>query len=151
MNIAELLKAAVADPVLLEIFSRPRPRPTLTGIVYAIRDVRTNKLYVGSTMQTLKKRWSVHCNFAKKLNTPIYQAMRLAARCFVIEPLEMYSGVPAKEKKEFAAFLRSREQLNIDRLKTNDPQFGYNVNRACRTAAQVQQHVAVRNQAYRKM
>lgn len=46
-------------------------------IVYLIKNLITDKVYVGYTKHSLEKRWKQHCSRAKKqINTPFYNAIR---------------------------------------------------------------------------
>lgn len=93
------------------------------GRIYIIRNTKNDKVYVGSTTQSLSKRFSVHVSSTinpKKQNYKIYVAMReIGINHFYIELIEMY---PCDSKKE----LRSREGHWIRHFQSCDKEKGYN-------------------------
>ena len=49
----------------------------MSYIVYQIKNLITNKIYIGYTSKTLEQRWKQQCNRSKKeINTPFYNAIK---------------------------------------------------------------------------
>lgn len=48
-----------------------------TGIIYKISNTVNDKVYIGQTIQQLKKRWNQHCRCSKFSDAHLYRAIRL--------------------------------------------------------------------------
>lgn len=87
------------------------------GKIYAIRNRVNNKVYIGSTTQSLAKRFSYHkasMNSKDKQHYKLYQAMHeLGIESFYIELIEHY---PCQTKEQLCAqegsFIRERNSYN---------------------------------------
>lgn len=96
------------------------------GKIYAIRNYINHKAYVGSTIETLERRFSKHGCSEKESNYPLCIAMKeLGRKHFYIELIENY---PCSSKQE----LHAREGYWIRQMKTYKN--GYNKLIAGRTA-----------------
>ena len=87
------------------------------GKIYSIRNYLNDKVYIGSTTQSLAKRFSAHkgqINANKTRNRPLYIAMReLGVTNFYIELIELY---PCTCKDELHAreghYIRQYDSFN---------------------------------------
>lgn len=93
------------------------------AIVYKITNVKDGQMYVGTTIKTLKKRWSSHKTSAKTVlssKTPILEAIRnCGENSFLVEVIEECED---KERYE-------RERFWIKELETVES--GYNIISGC--------------------
>lgn len=101
----------------------------MNAIIYKITNTRNNKIYVGQTKQTLKRRFKDHINHAfnserpNDLNCKLYIAMREEGiNHFEIEELEVLNVETryAVDKKEIEW---------IAKLDATNPEVGYNVDK----------------------
>ena len=112
------------------------------GKVYVVRNIVNNKLYVGSTTQSLSRRWSKHKSNLLTKNTPFYQAViELGVEKFYIELVENY---PCNSQEE----LNRREGHFIREYDTYNK--GYNSLIAGRTQQEYQEENNERIVEYRK-
>ncbi len=88
--------------------------------IYVCTNVVNGMLYVGQTRRTLATRWSQHVCDAKRLvSTRLYRALRKYGReSFRLAVLEKVDTLDAAN---------AAEQRWISHFKSNDPQFGYNL------------------------
>ena len=112
------------------------------GKVYVVRNTVNDKLYVGSTTQSLSRRWSKHkCNALTK-HTPFYKAVNeLGVEKFYIELVENY---PCNSQEE----LNRREGHFIREYDTYNK--GYNSLIAGRTQQEYQDENQAKIIQYRK-
>jgi group I intron endonuclease len=93
------------------------------GRIYIIRNTKNDKVYVGSTTQSLSKRFCTHkgsINYSQKINYPLYKAMReIGVEHFYIEIIEMF---PCDSKEE----LHSREGHWIRQFQSCNEEKGFN-------------------------
>ena len=47
-----------------------------TGMIYKITNTVNDKVYIGQTIQQLKRRWNQHCCYSKFSDVHLYRAMR---------------------------------------------------------------------------
>ena len=60
-----------------------------TGMIYKITNTVNDKVYIGQTIQQLKRRWNQHCCYSKFSDVHLYRAMRAyGIDKFSIEPIE---------------------------------------------------------------
>ena len=92
-----------------------------TWTIYCIINTVNDKKYVGQTCTTPKVRWRKHKYLSKRgANTRFYEAIRKhGADKFVVSTLQ--DNIPNVEQANFA------EVQWIDKLKTQDPEYGYNM------------------------
>jgi group I intron endonuclease len=88
--------------------------------IYTILNVQNYKIYVGQT-QNIKARWSAHkCEAnADRLHYPLYRALRKYG--FDNFQISMVEIAATSEEADLA------EQKWIQKLKSRDPQMGYNL------------------------
>lgn len=110
--------------------------------IYKITDRTNNKIYIGQTSRDIYKRFAEHINKALNPSRPNdgKTALSIAIKNhdpknFYVELLEEVEGTPKE--------IDSREIYWIKSLKSNNPDFGYNVDKggheiseACRKAAE---------------
>jgi group I intron endonuclease len=113
------------------------------GKIYVIRNHVNEKVYVGSTTQSLSKRWGGHkANSKKRPNYLIYKAFEdLGIDNFYIQLIENY---PCENKEQ----LRSREGFHMRKL--NSYENGYNSIIAGRTEREYYENNKEKIQAYQK-
>ena len=103
------------------------------GKIYQIINKINNKAYVGSTTDTLENRFSYHMNHAQQVERypgmKIYIAMRELNYDFTKFYIELIENCPCDEKED----LLKREGYWIRRLRTNEDEYGYNLQIAGRT------------------
>lgn len=88
------------------------------GYIYLLLNKQNGKKYVGQTTITIASRWETHLKDRRKLNTPLYKAMRRFGKAsFEIQELEAC---------ESQANLNAREDYWIQKLGTLFP-LGYNL------------------------
>lgn len=90
-------------------------------VIYKITNLINNKIYIGQTIKTLEHRWKRHLQLAKNgINRHLYDSIRhYGEENFKIEEFEKCTS-----KKE----LNERERFWISELKSNQREFGYNMN-----------------------
>lgn len=90
-------------------------------IIYQIKNITNNKIYIGQTCQLLKTRMSEHKSraFKKKLNYPLYSSIRK----YGIDNFETSILQICKTREE----ANQAETKFIEEFKTLDRQFGYNI------------------------
>jgi hypothetical protein len=112
------------------------------GRIYIIRNTKNDKVYVGSTTQSLSQRFSVHKSSTtnpKKLNYSLYEAMReIGIEHFNIELIEVY---PSDSKEE----LHSREGYWIRHFQSFNDNHGFN----CKIAGRSHKEYCEENKEYR--
>lgn len=87
-------------------------------IIYKITCLVTNKVYIGLTIQTLKKRWEHHVSDSKRRDYYFYRAIKkYGEEKFEISEIEKCSSF---EK------LKEREIYWITFYDSNNSEFGYN-------------------------
>lgn len=72
--------------------------------IYKITNLINNKIYIGQTHFSIKKRWAEHCCDYKKekLQRPIYIAMRkYGIENFIIEKIEEVSSEELNEREKY--------------------------------------------------
>ncbi|MFQ5953893.1 MAG: GIY-YIG nuclease family protein [Kiloniellales bacterium] len=98
--------------------------------IYRIRNLRTQKSYVGQAALSFEKRFKEHRHSlrnGKHHSRHLQRAWdRYGERAFVFEVIEEISRDQNSEK-EFKIALREREQFHMDALQAKDPLFGYNI------------------------
>lgn len=58
-------------------------------LIYKITDKINGKIYIGQTIASLKRRWSGHIHRSKKINTPLYNAIKKYGKDnFTIEEID---------------------------------------------------------------
>lgn len=89
-------------------------------LIYKITNIKNNKIYIGKTQQSIKKRWNKHILCArKKINRYLYDAMNYYGyENFIIEEIDK-----ANNKEE----LDKLEKQYISKYKSSDREFGYNM------------------------
>jgi group I intron endonuclease len=89
-------------------------------IIYRITNLINKKVYIGQTVQLIRKRWARHiCNARKKINKPLYNAInKYGKENFIIEEIE---------KCQFYNQLNERERFWINFYKSTQINFGYNI------------------------
>jgi len=95
--------------------------PDIEATIYVIRNTKNKKIYIGSTIQTVKERMQNHKDeaTANRKNMKLIKAMRkLGTECFSIEVLE--HGV-----FDDMDHLHAREEHLIQ--KHNSRRMGYNM------------------------
>ena len=89
-------------------------------IIYKITNVVNNKVYIGLTTTSLKKRWYAHIRDSKKSEKHLYAAMRkYGLDNFKIEVIDD----TAKDMQE----LGKLERKYIKLYNSTDPNYGYNI------------------------
>lgn len=89
------------------------------GIIYKITNTKTNKVYIGSTIRTLRVRWSQHLSCARN-----------GEGSFLHKSIRKHG--PIFFKKEIIYILKENEKLDeieqkfIDEYKSTDSRYGYN-------------------------
>jgi hypothetical protein len=93
------------------------------ALVYRYRNMQNGKSYVGSTVNSLSRRWAVHFSRLRRgvhHNAHLQHAFsHYGEAAFVLEVLE--DGLPSDQRA-----VEQREGYWIEHLKTWDPEFGYN-------------------------
>jgi group I intron endonuclease len=89
--------------------------------IYLIYNLKTNKVYIGKTVKTIKRRWQEHRASAKHVGQSQYllrSMNKYGEDAFVILKLDM-----AKTNEE----LCEKEKKYIAELNTRNPEYGYNL------------------------
>lgn len=91
--------------------------------IYAIQNLKNNKLYIGKTKNAIKHRWCEHCYDYKNVlyQSRIYNSIRKhGVECFFIHEL--------KYIEKYDPFLLDKlEKLYIKKYDTTNPALGYNI------------------------
>ncbi len=92
----------------------------IMGTIYKITNLLNNKIYVGQTIQKVKRRWKSHCCVNKaNAKMPIVRAIKKYGKVnFLFEVLEL--NVPQND-------LSSKEAYYVKLFNSNHSEFGYNV------------------------
>lgn len=91
----------------------------MKGIIYCLRNVNNNKMYIGQSTRSLKTRWKEHL---RTNNTHISEVLKIeGAKNF--EKFVLFE-TNAETKEELFDILQEKEQFFIDTLKTIEN--GYN-------------------------
>ena len=87
--------------------------------IYAIRNRRNGKVYVGKTERTVAERWQEHCEAARYAHAPLYRALRkYGIKMFVVLAL---ATTASREE------LDKLERIWIWALRATDSEYGYNI------------------------
>jgi hypothetical protein len=88
--------------------------------IYRISSPETDRVYIGMTIRTLKRRWTEHCCAARiGVNTPLYNAMRAYGQdAFKIEEIDTATTVEE---------LRNKEMHYIEKFESHAKQKGFNL------------------------
>ncbi|HVW97146.1 MAG TPA: hypothetical protein VHA56_14340 [Mucilaginibacter sp.] len=113
---------------------RGREALSVTGVIYAIMAVGSQKLYVGQTVKSALARFQQHVSTARRgESTPLHVHIRqVGIHPFYLIPLEvipprMYTSANGKvDNKLFRSVASPREKFWIERLHSYQPR-GYNV------------------------
>jgi len=93
-------------------------------IIYKITNKINNKVYIGKTKRSVRRRWYEHCynamnNYGKYKNSLLYKAIRkYGVQNFTIEIIE--ENIESEEKAN------ERERYWIKKFNSNDERYGYN-------------------------
>lgn len=88
------------------------------GVIYKITNIVNNKIYIGQTTKSIRRRWSQHKNCSKKLVSPLYRAMtKYGFESFIIEQVDT-----AETRKT----LNEKEEYYINIFNSRCPN-GYNI------------------------
>lgn len=113
-----------------------------TGKIYGIKNIINDKLYIGSTKNTLDKRWQSHKTASCKKTAKLYAAIvELGIENFSIYLIEDY---PCKSRKE----LLDRESFYIRQYDSISN--GYNMYLSGRTKAERKEQKRQNDKAYRE-
>lgn len=96
-------------------------------IIYKITNLVTNKVYIGQTIVSIKKRWGDHCSKGSNCRFLSKSIAKHGKNNFHIEEIDRADTLEDLNKKE---------AYWIDFYKSTDPEFGYNLssggdNRQC--------------------
>jgi AraC-like DNA-binding protein len=86
-----------------------------TGVIYQIKNLKNNKIYVGCTIRGFGNRIAEHFRNMEIMNTPLYIDMRANIQNFCFQIIE--DGIPINNVKK-------RESFWIRELKSSE--YGYN-------------------------
>lgn len=89
-------------------------------IIYLITNKVNNKIYIGKTIESLRRRWVVHRSHAKtRAHTPLHKAIRkYGEHNFVLEVISSHNTVEEMDNAEIDA---------IKKFNSNDKKVGYNL------------------------
>ena len=97
------------------------------GFIYRITNTVNGKIYIGQTRMTVHKRWMSHKSSSKKVDNPLYRAMRkYGVDKFTVETVFALSS---KTKESLKNSLDFCETYCIGKYKTLSNQNGYNLTR----------------------
>lgn len=87
-------------------------------IIYKIKNIVNNKVYIGQTTHKLKHRWNQHIYVSKKLNHYFAKAIKkYGSNNFTISELERCNSIDE---------LNNKEQIWIAIYNSSNAKFGYN-------------------------
>jgi group I intron endonuclease len=89
-------------------------------IVYLITNRINQKIYIGKTKESLRRRWVVHISHAKtRAHTPLHNAVRkYGEHNFTLEIISNHNSIEEMDKAEIEA---------IKKFNSNDKSIGYNL------------------------
>ena len=89
-------------------------------IIYLITNKVNQKIYIGKTKESLRRRWVVHRSHAKtRAHTPLHKAIRkYGEHNFTLEIVSNHSSIEEMDKAEIET---------IKKFNSNDKSIGYNL------------------------
>lgn len=102
------------------------------GAVYKIMNIKTNKMYIGSSKDVYKRFYQHIKSLFKNNHHSIHLQNswnKYGSSSFMFEIIEIINKDNFKDDKEYTKHLREEEQYYIDYYQACNPKYGYNINK----------------------
>lgn len=102
------------------------------GAVYKIVNIKTNKIYIGSSKNVYIRFYQHIKSLFKNKHHSIHLQRswnKYGSNNFIFKIIEQIDIKNFRNEKEYTNYLREREQYYIDSLQAYNPKYGYNINK----------------------